>query len=588
MLEKLLYKVQKPARYAGGELGSARKDPKSVKIRYAFCFPDVYEVGMSHLGMKILYHMMNEREDTFCERVFAPWPDMEALMREHSLPLFALESRDALSEFDIVGFTLQYEMCYTNVVNMLELGKITLMASERREGEPFVFAGGPCAFNPAPLSAFIDLFVIGEGEEVSIELLDLFNLWRESGAPRGDFLKAASEIEGVYVPAFPKPRVKKRIIKDLDKAYYPENIIVPFMEIVHDRAVLEVFRGCIRGCRFCQAGFIYRPARERGPERLCKISENLIESTGYDELSLSSLSTSDYTRFFELTDKLLPLGEERGVNLALPSLRVDNLSLGLMEKVQKRRKSSLTLAPEAGTQRMRDVINKGITKEDIKTSARLAFAGGWSSIKLYFMIGLPFETDEDVAAIAHLAKEIVDIYYLAPKEKRSRGLRLSVSVSPFVPKPFTPFQWVRMDSPGELGRKVQIIRDNIKSKQISLSWHGPSLSLLEGVFARGDERLSNVLLAAQRRGLKFDGWSEYFDYARWLAAFEECGISPDEYTRAREADEELPWDFIDCGVSKKFLALEYERAARGETTENCRRECTGCGAASWGAGVCNE
>jgi len=607
--DKILSRVQKPTRYIGNELNSIHKDPKTVDIRFAFCFPDVYEVGMSHLGMKILYHMLNDRDDVFCERVFAPWTDMEQQMRDNHIPLFALESGDPVSEFDLVGFTLQYEMSYSNVINMLDLAGIPILASERGEGHPFVCAGGPCAYNPEPLADIIDFFVMGEGEEVLYEVLDVYLEWKKEGKQRIDFLDRISQIEGIYVPGFYhveynddgtiktfKPirqnapvKIKKRIIKDLDKSYFPDKIIVPFMEIVHDRIMLEVFRGCTRGCRFCQAGMIYRPVRERSPEKLLQMAKALQETSGYEEISLASLSTSDYTELERLTEGLLKITEENKTNLSLPSLRVDSFSLELMERVQQVRKSGLTFAPEAGTQRMRDVINKGVTEEDLIKSVTLAFQGGWNNVKLYFMIGLPTETMEDVEGIADLAYKVVDAYFSVPKEKRNKGLNVTVSTSSFVPKPFTPFQWQPQDSIEQLNEKQQHLKSKIKSKHIIYHWHESKLSFLEGVFARGDRKLSKVLIAAHKMGCKFDGWSEHFRYEVWLKAFEECGIDPYFYTaRKRSYDEVLPWDHVDVGVTKKFLIKESEKAMRGERTPNCRQQCSGCGVAVFEGGVCIE
>jgi len=607
--DKILSNVQKPTRYIGNEWNSVHKNPETVDIRFAFCFPDLYEVGMSHLGIKILYHMLNDRDDVYCERVFAPWTDMEEQMRINQIPLFALESGDPVSVFDFVGFTLQYEMSYSNVVNMLDLAGIPLLSSDRGEDSPFICAGGPCAYNPEPLADIIDFFIMGEGEEVLNEVMDAYLEWKKAGGNRLDFLKKITAIQGVYVPCFynveynedgtissftsvyenAPQKIKKRIIKDLDNAYFPDKIIVPFMEVIHDRIMLEVFRGCTRGCRFCQAGIIYRPVRERTPEKLLEIARSLQESSGYEEISLSSLSTSDYTKLKELTDGLLEMNKDHKTNLSLPSLRVDSFSLELMEKVQKVRKSGLTFAPEAGTQRMRNVINKGITEEDLIRSVTLAFQGGWSNVKLYFMIGLPTETAEDIEGIADLAYKVVDAYYRVPKENRSKGLNVTVSTSSFVPKPFTPFQWQPQDRIEQLNDKQNLLKSKIKSKSITYNWHDSKLSFLEGVFARGDRKLSKVLIAAHRKGCKFDGWNEHFNYNAWLEAFEECGVDPYFYTsRKREYDEILPWDHVDVGVTKKFLIRESEKALRGEVTPNCRQQCSACGAAVFEGGVCIE
>ncbi len=599
MKNSILTKVQKAARYTGGELGSVVKTA-DVPVRFAFCFPDVYEVGMSHLGMKILYHMLNEREDTWVERVFAPWTDMEEQMRSENISLYALESGDPIKNFDFVGFTLQYEMCYTNIINMLDLAEIPLTAKERGEGVPFVCAGGPCAYNPEPLADFMDFYLIGEGEEIWPEVIDEYIIWKNSSEKRADFLQRISKIKGIYVPSFydveynddctvksytPKydfvpSKIEKRIIEDMDSVYYPETFIVPYMEIIHDRVMLELFRGCIRGCRFCQAGFIYRPVRERSEERLLQLAEKLIKNTGYEEMSLTSLSSSDYTCLEGLTLKLLDLTKENNVNLALPSLRVDNFSAQLMEKVQSVRKSSLTFAPEAGSQRMRDVINKNVTEEDLMRSMGIAFSGGWTNIKLYFMIGLPTETSEDVAGIAQLAEKVVKCYNETTKGMKQKRGRITVSVSSFVPKPMTPFQWERQDTIEELKEKQYHIKNNIHSKMINYNYHESYVSVLEGIFSRGDRRLGKVLINAHKAGCKFDGWDEFFDFDKWMHAFESAGVEPNFYTgRKRSFDEILPWDIIDCGVSKSFLIKECENAYAGTTTPNCREKCAGCGMA---------
>ncbi|MDK2799422.1 MAG: hypothetical protein PWP27_789 [Clostridiales bacterium] len=607
--DRILSRVQKPTRYIGNEWNSIHKDPEKVDVRFAFCFPDIYEVGMSHLGMKILYHMLNDREDVYCERVFAPWVDMEQKMREYNIPLFALESGDTITDFDFLGFTLQYEMSYTNIVNMLDLAKIPLLSTDRKEGQPFICAGGPCAYNPEPLADIIDFFIMGEGEEVLNEIMDLYIDWKKSKESRIAFLDSVSQIEGVYVPRFYNvkynhdgtihkiagveekypAKIKKRIIKKLEHAYFPDKIIVPFMEIVHDRIMLEVFRGCTRGCRFCQAGMVYRPVRERSPEKLLEIAQALQKASGYEEISLASLSTSDYSALEKLTRELIEMTEKEKINLSLPSLRVDSFSLELMEKVQKVRKSGLTFAPEAGTQKMRDVINKGVTEEDLIRSVTLAFEGGWDNVKLYFMIGLPTETLEDVAGIADLAYKVVDAYFSVSKEKRSGRLAVTVSTSSFVPKAFTPFQWHPQDTIEQLREKQKYLQSKIKNKHIKYNWHDPELSFLEAVFARGDRKLSKVLIEAHKRGCKFDGWSEHFDFEKWMQAFEACGIDPKFYTsRNRKYNEVLPWDHIDVGVTKKFLIREAQKAFSGETTPHCRQECTGCGATIFGGGVCIE
>ncbi|MCX7921736.1 MAG: TIGR03960 family B12-binding radical SAM protein [Clostridia bacterium] len=607
--DEILSSVEKPSRYIGNEWNSVHKNPNEMKIRFAFCFPDVYEVGMSHLGMKILYHLLNERNDTYCERVFAPWVDMESKMREHDIPLFALESHDPINTFDFVGFTLQYEMSYTNIINMLDLAGIPLRSSERTKEHPFVCAGGPCAYNPEPLADVVDFFMLGEGEEIITEIMDIYSEWKAEDSSREEFLNRIVSIEGVYIPQFyevkynpdgtvngvvPKKdhypdKIKKRIIKDLDQTYFPDKIIVPFTDIVHDRIMLELFRGCTRGCRFCQAGFIYRPVRERSHEKLLELAKKLEESTGYEEISLTSLSTSDYTRLAPLTEGLIKEMEEKRVNLSLPSLRIDSFSLDLMEKAQKVRKSGLTFAPEAGTQRLRDVINKGVTEEDLLNSVSIAFNGGWNGVKLYFMIGLPTETYEDIEGIADLANKVVSAYMGVPKEKRGKGLNVTVSTSSFVPKPFTPFQWEAQDTMNTLRDKQRFLKDKIKSRYITYNWHESEVSFMESVFARGDRKTCDVLIKAWEKGCKFDGWGEHFKFKTWMEAFDECNVDPDFYSnRKRSYDEVLPWDHIDVGVSKKFLIKESEKAHRGELTSNCRVDCSGCGATAFGGGICVE
>ena len=605
-IEKFLLDVQKPAQYIGGEMGSVVKDFDSYDCKVAFCFPDTYEIGMSHLGMKILYHMINERNDSLCERVFAPWIDMEEKMREHDIPLYSLENKKAVSEFDLVGFTLQYEMSYTNILNMLDLANIPLLAKERKDG-PFVCVGGPCAYNSEPLADFVDFVMLGEGEEIFNEVIDVYISWKKEGKCREMFLEEIAKIPGIYVPkyydvsyntdgtvseikknnenAFDRPQ--KRIIKDMSKVYYPETLVVPFTEIVHDRIMLEIFRGCTRGCRFCQAGMIYRPVREKSVDRICELAEKLILNTGYDEISLSSLSTSDYSELKELTTRLLEITQKKRVSLSLPSLRVDNFSMDLMKKVQAVRKTGLTFAPEAGTQRMRDVINKGVTEDDLMNSAALAFSNGWNTVKLYFMIGLPSETMEDVLGIGTLGEKVVECYYNCVPKGKNRGVKVTVSTSTFVPKPFTPFQWDPQDNMESVVDKQQNLKHSITKRQIVYNWHESKVSFLEAVFARGDRRLGKVLLKAHEMGCKFDGWDDTFDFERWMNVFKACDIDPEFYAyRKREFDEVLPWSHIDVGVSEKFLISERKKAEQGITTPDCRKGCTGCGATVLGGGAC--
>ena len=605
-LETIFMKVQKPGRYTGGELNSVVKDKAAVAIRFAFCFPDLYEVGMSHLGMKLLYGLFNAQPDVWCERVFAPDTDMERLMRENGISLYGLESRDPLREFDFLGFTLQYEMSYTTILNMLDLAGLPLRAAQRDESCPLVVAGGPCACNPEPLADFIDLFTLGEGEEVNLELFDLYRRHKKAGYKKADFLRDAAQIEGVYVPALydvayhedgtirsVTPRegapasVKKRIIKDLNAAYYPESFVVPFIDIVHDRAMSEIFRGCIRGCRFCQAGFIYRPVREKSPETIDKQSRALCESTGYEEFSLSSLSTSDYTRLDELLPMLLDWAEKEHTNISLPSLRVDGFSEELANRLNVLRRSGLTFAPEAGTQRLRDAINKNLSEEEILSTAEKAFAGGWTAVKLYFMNGLPTETMEDIEGIAQLGQKIVNCYYRNPDKPKGKGVTVSVSVSCFVPKPFTPFQWEAQDTIAMLQEKQRHLLASVTTKKISLNWHDAKTSFLEAVFARGDRRLGRVIEEAYHRGCQMDSWSEHFDFDKWLQVFADLQLDPAFYANRRRSYEEvLPWDHLDYGVSKRFLMSESEKARESTVTPNCRQHCSGCGAACWKEGVC--
>ncbi len=606
-LEKLMLSVQKPGRYSGGEINSVIKDKNAVDVRFAFCFPDTYEIGMSHLGMKILYSQFNDREDIWCERVFAPWIDFEQIMRENDIPLFALESRDPIKDFDIIGFTLQYELSYTNVLNMLSLAGIPLKSSERKSLAPLVVAGGPCACNPEPIAEFIDLFFLGEGEEVDLELIDLYKKYGKKG-DKQEFLKEAAKIPGVYVPSLydveynddntvksitPKynaPKtVTKRIISDMDNVYYPDRFVVPYIEIVHDRAVQEIFRGCIRGCRFCQAGYIYRPVREKSPEIANRQALDLCRNTGYDEISLSSLSTSDYTQLESLLNSMLDWANKDNVSLSLPSLRVDNFSKELLDKINHVRKSGLTFAPEAGTQRLRDVINKNVTEEEIMRTCLMAFQGGYTSVKLYFMLGLPTETDEDLRGITELGQKIVNLFYNMENKPKGKSVNVSISVSTFVPKPFTPFQFEPQITLEEMRRRQKVLRDSVTTKKVSVSWHESSVSFLEGVFARGDRRLGKVIETAVKNGCRFDGWDECFSLEKWLDAFEKCGINPVFYTsRERSFDEVLPWEHLDYGITKQFL-IEQDRLAHGEkTTPNCREKCSNCGAACFKGGVCFE
>ena len=598
-IESLMAAVQKPVRYMGGEFNSVMKDPRAVDVRFAFLFPDTYEVGMSHLGMKILYHAINRRADAWCERVFSPWVDMADAMRAAGVPLFSLESRTPVAEFDLLGVTLQYEMSFTNVLDALDLAGLPLRAADRREG-PFVIAGGPCAFNPEPLAPFVDLVALGDGEVETLEVIDCYKAWKASGAPREAFLHAASKIRGIYVPSLydvdynadgtvarvaPKPGsgvpevVRKAMVADLNAAEYPDKLIVPYGEVVHNRIMLEIFRGCTRGCRFCQAGMLYRPVRERSPERLMELARKLVDATGYDEISLMSLSSGDYSCLPELARAMVERFASRRVRISLPSQRIDNVLTDTLRATQKVKKTALTLAPEAGTQRLRDVINKGVTEEDLIRSVTDAFEQGWSAVKLYFMIGLPTETDEDVLAIAELARQVRRCYFSVPKERRAPGLRITVSASVFVPKNFTPFQWAAQLDAETVVHRQKLLRDVLRTvKGVDFKYHAPDVSYIEAVFARGDRRLADALERAYRLGCRFDGWSDQFRGDLWLRAFDETGLKPDFYAlRERPLDEVFPWDHLDCGVTKAFLAREWQKAARGETTPDCRRGCTGCG-----------
>lgn len=606
-VEKILQYVQKPARYVGGELNSVVKNPDEVALRYAFCFPDTYEIGMSHLGMKILYGLVNARDDAWCERVFAPDTDMEELMRKNNIPLFALESGDYIKDFDIIGFTLQYELSYTNVLNMLDLAGIKLFSKDRTELTPIICCGGPCACNPEPIADFFDIVFLGDGEETTEQVLDLLKYCKENGLSKHDFLLKAKDIRGIYVPSFYEPsynddgtlrelkpingapeKIKKAVVADMDSCYYPDKFVVPFINIVHDRAVEEIFRGCIRGCRFCQAGFTYRPIREKSVETINKQSKALIDSTGYDELSLCSLSTSDHSCVNEMLTSLIDWTAKDNINLSLPSLRVDNFSDELVEKLNMVRKSGLTFAAEAGTQRLRDVINKNISEDEILHTCTKAFDNGWTTVKLYFMMGLPTETMEDIEGIANLGMNVVHAFYQNPNRQKGTGVQVNISCASFIPKPFTPFQWEPEDSMESLKAKQIHLLESIPSKKIKVSYHETPTSLLEGVLARGDRRLSAVLYDAFVNGCKFDSWDDKFKFDTWMKAFEKNNIDPYFYTRRRrDFSELLPWDHIDYGVSRKFLERENLKAHESKTTPHCRIKCAGCGANMLNGGHCD-
>lgn len=612
--DEILMQIDKPARYIGNELNSVKKDKNSVSIRFAMCFPDVYEIGMSHLGIQILYDMFNKREDVWCERVYSPWPDLHAIMKEQHIPLFGLESQEPIKNMDFLGVTIQYEMCYTNILQILDLSQIPLLAAERTEGDPLVIGGGPCTYNPEPIADFFDLFYMGEGELQYDALFDLYKEMKAAGKSRKEFLHEAAKIPGIYVPSLYKVTYKadgtmesfhpvcddipavitKQLVMDMSEAVYPEKPVVPFIKATQDRVVLEIQRGCIRGCRFCQAGMVYRPVREKNVERLKELAVSMIKSTGHEEISLSSLSSSDYTQLEELLNFLIDEFKGKGINISLPSLRIDAFSLDVMSKVQDVKKSSLTFAPEAGSQRLRDVINKGLTEEVILNGAQMAFEGGWNKVKFYFMLGLPTETEEDMRAIARLANETAVRYYeTVPKEKRNGKCQITISTSFFVPKPFTPFQWARMYTPEDYIGRARIVNEEVKAqlnrKSIKYNWHEADVTVLEGILARGDRKVGQAILKVYEKGGIFDAWSEYFDYQRWLDAFAECGINPDFYTmRERPLDEIFPWDFIDTGVSKEFLKREWQNAMSGVVTPNCRMRCSGCGVKKFGGGVCYE
>lgn len=606
-VEKILPLVQKPGRYIGGELNCVIKDKSKINLRYAFCFPDSYEIGMSHLGMKILYSIANDHDDIWCERVFAPWHDMEAEMRKHNIPLYGLESGDYIKDFDLIGFTLMYELSYSNVLNMLDLAGLPVKAADRHSLTPIVVGGGPCVCNPEPMAEFFDVFSLGEGEEMYEPFFELLKECKKNGSTKEEFLRLVSKLDGFYVPSLydveynedntikavtPKngapQKVTKQVVSDFDSVKYPEKFVVPYIDVVHDRVVHEILRGCIRGCRFCQAGFIYRPIREKSPDTINDQCRALCNVTGYDEISLSSLSTSDYTGLETLLDKLLSWTIPEKINIALPSLRVDNFSNELMEKLNKVRRSGLTFAPEAGTQRLRDAINKNVTEEEVLRTSRKAFDGGWTAVKLYFMLGLPTETFDDVAGIADLAQKVVDEFYRNPNKPKGKGVQVSISVASFVPKPFTPFQWEPQDTREMLLEKQAHLLSSVKTRKVNVSYHKVDISFLEGVFARGDRRLSRVMLYAWEHGCKFDGWDDSFKFDTWMEAFEKCGIDPLFYTsRKREFEEILPWDHLDYGIRKEFLISENKKAHESVTTPHCRIKCAGCGANKINGGNCD-
>lgn len=611
--DDILLKIEKPARYIGGEVNSVMKDKNEVDIRFAMCFPDVYEIGMSHLGIQILYDMFNQRKDVWCERVYSPWIDLDKIMREEKIPLFALESQDPIKEFDFLGITIQYEMCYTNILQVLDLSHIPIKSCDRTEDDPIVIGGGPCTYNPEPIADFFDLFYIGEGETVYDQLLDAYKENKKKGGSRQDYLKMASQIEGIYVPCFydasynedgtlasfapnyekaPKT-IQKQMVLNVTDTYYPKAPVVPFIKVTQDRCVLEIQRGCIRGCRFCQAGMLYRPTRERDVEVLKDYAVQMLKNTGHEEISLSSLSSSDYSQLKELVTFLIEEFHGKGINISLPSLRIDAFSLDVMEKVQDIKKSSLTFAPEAGSQRMRDVINKGITEDDILSGAGQAFEGGWNKVKLYFMLGLPTETEEDQKAIAVLADKVARKYYEIPKDQRNGKCQITASSSFFIPKPFTPFQWAKMYTNEEYISRAATVKhafnEQLNRKSLKYNWHDAEVTVLEGVFARGDRKIAKVIEEAYQMGCIYDAWSENFDNNKWMEAFRRAGLTISFYNeRERDENELFPWDFIDIGVTKKFLRQEWDRAMKAEVTPNCRQKCSGCGAGKYKGGVCIE